>query len=79
MDTEPNFYSFTWESEEHKTKIAKGHLPAKLRWFEVVFQCNLKELPASEEVELSVRRVVYGEIANDTTVQDAKEDDADLY
>ncbi len=79
MDTKRKLHNFAWDSKEHKVKIAKGLVPAELRRFKVVFQFDIKELPTTEEVELSVRRVVYGQITNDPTIQDAEKDDADIH
>lgn len=79
MDTRSDIYNIAWESEEHTTTIRKERVPPELRRFKVVLQCDIKELPSSEEVELSFRRVVYGQVTIDPTVQDASENGPDLY
>ena len=79
MDEGPDIHYTTWEPEEYSLTFKKGCVPAELRGFEMVLQCDIEELPATEEVKFNFRRVIICEIGVHEEVQDATKDDADLH
>ena len=79
MDPDTKLYDTARYTESDSFTVPKADIPAELRRFEVVLQCDIEELPATSEVKLNFRRVIICKIELDKTVQDVTEDDADFH